>query len=106
MKKIKNNTGSTKIWRGQEVLAGIYYTIQEHEYNVWLYDSVLETDINSGDAIFNDGTQDYTDPAEALDVFRAVNATCNQIDKIRKLFVVSSCRTFRKKHRIISRIDV
>lgn len=76
MKKIKNNTGSTKIWRGQEVAAGAYYTIQEHEYDLLIFDADLQADITSGDAIFNDGTQDYTDAAEGLDLLKAISASC------------------------------
>jgi len=100
MKKIKNNTGATKIWLSQEVAAGAYYILEEHEYDEWLYDSVLETDINSGDAIFNDGTQDYTDPAEGLSIFRAVNATC-----IRDVNVNDSNKADKRIYRYNASLD-
>ncbi len=50
-KWIKNDTGSTKTYLNQDILAGAYYEIQPHETISWANDSTLITDIGSADAI-------------------------------------------------------
>lgn len=74
-KKIKNNTAGKKTWLGQELDAGSYYEIQIDEELFWMHNTILDSDINSGDAIVNDGESDLTDPADGLIHLKAISAT-------------------------------
>lgn len=63
-KWIKNNSGINKTWVGQLVSDQAYYEIQPHEESSWANDSVLLSDIGSGDAVVakdDSGTNDLTD---------------------------------------------
>jgi len=55
---LKNTTGSTKNWGGIEVLASSQYNIQQVDIQRLLADQVFYVDLQSGDAVINDGTQD------------------------------------------------
>ena len=70
VKKIKNDTGSTKTYLGQDILAGAYYQIQAVEEISWSSHSALLTDIGSGDAVVNDGSVDITDVNDAIDFLK------------------------------------
>lgn len=61
IKRIKNATGSTKTWCGQEIASGEYYTIQSNEDATWSNNSTLITAIGNEEAIVNNGTSDLTD---------------------------------------------
>jgi hypothetical protein len=94
IKKIKNNTGSPKIWQGQEVLAGEYYEIQPLEESRWANDSQLLIDIGNAVALVNNGTDDITDIATAINYLKAnipqeVVTQFEKDDKILKLFSTS-----------------
>ena len=65
MKKIKNNTGSDQTWIGQKIVSATYYELQIHEEMTWAYDSDVQSDIDAGNLIVNDGTSDITDTIEA-----------------------------------------
>lgn len=72
-KKIKNNTGSTKVYVGQEIEPAEYYTIQPEEDYFWRDDAILQTDIASEDAIVNNGVIDLN-PEDGLGHLQARNA--------------------------------
>ena len=50
-KYVKNNSGSDSTYSGQVIANGVYYLIQSHEEPLFANDSLLLTDIGSGDAI-------------------------------------------------------
>ena len=55
---LKNTTLVTKNWGGIEVLASSQYNIQQVDIQRLLADTVFYVDLQSGDAVINDGTQD------------------------------------------------
>ena len=57
-KKIKNTTGSDKIYQGQVIAPATYYQILPNEEVAWANDSNLDTDVASGAAVVNNGTTD------------------------------------------------
>jgi hypothetical protein len=59
-KIIKNTTQSEKEWVDKIVAAGESYTIQRHEDSKWAADAEVISDVQSGDAVINDGTQDLS----------------------------------------------
>lgn len=74
-KKIKNNTGSTKTYSGQEIAPAAYYEIQVYEELVWVNDTTLQTDITAGDAVVNNGTTDLN-ATDGLAYLTALNTDC------------------------------
>lgn len=72
-KYIKNTTGSTKTWVGQEVGAGSYHQIAATEYALWASNALVIADVGAGNALLataNDGTGDITDAGKGLDFLR------------------------------------
>ena len=72
-KWIKNDSGGNKTWVGQLVVDQAYYEIQSHEETLWSSNSVLLTDIASGDAIVaksDSGTDDIADVNSAIDYLK------------------------------------
>lgn len=68
-KWIKNDSGASKTWVGQQIADQAYYEIQSSEEMVWANDSTLLTDIGSGDAVVakdDSGSNDITDVAEGI----------------------------------------
>jgi hypothetical protein len=75
-KWIKNNSGVTKTYVGQQIADQTYYEIQFHEETAWSHHSPLITDISNGDAVVardDSGTTDITDISEAIDHLRDEN---------------------------------
>lgn len=73
---IKNASQSNKIWVGMTVLPNEYYNIDDSEVTKWSNDSQVLSDIGSGVAIIaktNDGTQDITDVATAINYLKGFN---------------------------------
>lgn len=72
-KWVKNDSGSTKTWVGQQLDDQAYYEIQSVEETQWSSDSTLLTDIASGDAIVakdDSGSFDISDVNEAIDYLK------------------------------------
>ena len=72
-KWIKNDSGSTKTWVGQEITNQSYYEIQSNEELEWANNSTLLTDIGSGDAVVakdDSGNTDFSDVNEAIDYLK------------------------------------
>lgn len=73
-KRLKNTTGSTKTVIGQDIAAGAYYLIEQFEEISFRDNADIETDIDSGDLIFNDGSTDITDTTRAKALLNANDA--------------------------------
>lgn len=82
MKKIKNNTESTKTWRGQEVTAGEYYTLQSHEEQAWAHDDTVLVDIANEAAIINNGEADIPAVADAIDFLKGSEVRLDELKDI------------------------
>lgn len=54
----KNTTGVQKTWGGIDVSAASQYTVQQVDIVRFLTDPTFKLDLQSGDAVINDGTQD------------------------------------------------
>lgn len=80
MKKFKNNKESSDTWCGQTIAADAYYEIQTAELFKWQNDSKVLTDIGSGDGIMNDGTNDITDVATAINFLKDTDPTPRDVD--------------------------
>ncbi len=62
--KVKNDSGSTDTWVGQQIADGAYYELQATEYIPWSADSKVFDDIGAGNLIVNKGAEpgdDITD---------------------------------------------
>lgn len=72
---VKNTTGSTKTYGGQDINAGQYYEIQSQEQNDWANSSDLLTDIVSGDVVIardSSGNNDITDINSAINYLKEI----------------------------------
>ncbi len=72
-KWIKNSSGGTKTWVGQQVADATYYEIQSIEENQWANDSTLLIDIASSGALVakdDSGNKDITDINEAINYLK------------------------------------
>jgi hypothetical protein len=76
IKKLKNTTGATRTYHGEEIQAGTYYEVQRQEWDLWQSNPDIDTDLTNGDLVFNDGTSDYPVAADGLEMWHAVDATC------------------------------
>ena len=68
-KWIKNDSGNTKTWVGQQIADQVYYQIQSHEEVSFANDSTLLSDIGSADAIVakdDSGNTNITDINDAI----------------------------------------
>jgi hypothetical protein len=82
-KWIKNTSGVTKTWVGQEITNNSYHNIVPQSETQWSNDSTLLTDVGSGDATVakdNSGTNDISDVAIAINYLKGV-----PLDTIAKL---------------------
>lgn len=88
-KYLKNTSGVTDTWNGQEIANGAYYELQQIEEIAFANDSKVITDLGSGNlkaARDNSGTTDIADVSEALlflrredQVLRAADGTADGI---------------------------
>lgn len=69
-KWIKNNSGVVKTYLGQQINDQTYYEIQPYESTAWANDSLLLTDIGSGDAIV---AKDDSGNSNIVDINNAIN---------------------------------
>ena len=72
-KWIKNTSGSTSTYLGQQITNGSYYQIQGIEEQAWMNDSALLTDIGSGDATVakdDSGNNDIVDVSTAINYLK------------------------------------
>lgn len=63
--KIKNASGSTGTWMGQQIINGAYYQLQHIECIPWASDAAVFSDVANGNLIVNSGADtadDITDP--------------------------------------------
>ncbi len=60
IKRIKNNKITTDVWCGIELAPGAYYQIQESENFDFATSEKVETDVENGDLIMNDGNNDLS----------------------------------------------
>jgi hypothetical protein len=70
MIKFKNNKADVDTWCGQEIQPTEYYEIQSSELSKWQNDSKVLSDIGSADGIINNGTDDVTDVATAINLLK------------------------------------
>lgn len=73
-KWIKNNSGSTSTYNGQDIADDSYYQIKPEQEKSWSNNSTLLADIGSGDAVVakdDSGDNDITDVAEAITYLRS-----------------------------------
>jgi len=77
-KRIKNDSGVSKVWRGVVLADQATYDIPMAEWIAWSNDSVLLADIASGDAVVNNGTKDLnaTDGKNYLQNIRVMDVRC------------------------------
>lgn len=75
MKRIKNTTNADKLWLGQVVESGQYFTIESQEEIKWANDSILLADIGNGSAVVNNGTSDITDINNAINFLKDIELT-------------------------------
>lgn len=59
-RKLKNNSGSTKVWRGVSIPNGGEIELSHSEYELWSQDPVVSADVNDGYLIANDGDADLS----------------------------------------------
>lgn len=74
-KWIKNTSGTTSTYNGQDIFDNAYYGIQAHQEIAWANDSILLTDIASGSAIVakdDSGTTDIVDVNEAINYLKGL----------------------------------
>ena len=64
--KIKNDTGSIKIWAGKEFAAAEEHTIQESSISKWRSNNALLTAIGNSDALVGDSSSYFTDISKAF----------------------------------------
>ena len=82
-KYIKNNSGVTKTWVGQQLANQEYYLIQQAELVQWANNSTLLSDIGNGNAVVaksNDGTQNIVDVATAINYLKDEDLTPRDSD--------------------------
>lgn len=79
---IKNNTGSTGTWVGQELADQEYYLIQPQELFNWQTDAQVEIDIASGNLVVsNDGTATGDlDPSPGLNFLLGIDENPRDAD--------------------------
>ena len=58
--KVKNTTGSTGTWVGQQIADGAYYQLQAHEFIRWAHVTSVFDSVAAGDLVVNDGNNDFT----------------------------------------------
>jgi len=58
--RAKNNTGSTKVWVGQSIEPGAYYTLNANDVFNWSINDTVLTDIASSSLVINDGISDLS----------------------------------------------
>jgi hypothetical protein len=88
MKKIKNISGSTKIWCGQVIENNAYYTLQLEEHYRLGNDATVLTALSKGEAAMNDGSKNITDRDEAITFLKE-----HQIRGIKRLYYHLYCET-------------
>ncbi len=84
-KYIKNTTGSTVTYLGQDIAASAYYQIQSAEEIAWSNLSVLLTDIGSGDAVVakdDDGTKDISDVNDGVNYLKDIENLPSDADGV------------------------
>ena len=72
MKRIKNATGTDKIWVGQTIEAGSYHTLETFEEPRWASNSILLTAIANGEAIVATASDDILDVSEAINFLKDI----------------------------------
>lgn len=70
VKKVKNTDSVAHAWTGQTIEPNEYYIIENVELFKWQNDSDVLTDIGSGILVVNDGTNDITDVATAINFLK------------------------------------
>jgi hypothetical protein len=80
MKKFKNNKEVADVWCGMTIEAGVYYEIQPSELIRWQNDSKVLSDIGSGDGVMNNGSEDITDVATAINFLKDEDTTPRDSD--------------------------
>jgi len=70
MKKFKNCKEEIDTWCGMEIQPGTYYEIETTELFNWQNNSKVLSDIASGSGVINNGTNDITDIAKAINFLK------------------------------------
>jgi hypothetical protein len=79
-KFIKNTSGGSKTWVGQEVANNGYYEIQSTEISSWQNNSILITDIGNSDAVVAKDDSGNTDIADVSDGLNYLKDTDTPVD--------------------------
>lgn len=64
--KVKNTTGSTGTWIGQEIADGAYYQLADKDLIPWTNDTTVFTDIGNGNLVVNKGAEPADDIADGI----------------------------------------
>lgn len=72
-KVIRNESGITKIWAGQEVLNGASYTIEDNEIGTWANNDDVLASIVALDLVVSNGTSDFTSPTLAINYLKDIS---------------------------------
>lgn len=70
MIKVKNTKSEASTWCGMTIEPAAYYEPEVFELDRWRNNSLVLTDIASGDLIISDGTVDITDVAAAINLLK------------------------------------
>lgn len=80
MKIVRNNKQTSDTWCGLLMDAGASHTIELVELARWQNDSKVLSDIASGNLILNDGTNDISDVASAINFLKDTDTTQRDSD--------------------------
>ena len=64
--KVKNASGATDTWLGQQIANGVYYELQATEYVPWSTDQKVFDDIGTGNLVVNSGVEPDDDFANSV----------------------------------------
>ena len=78
--KIKNNSGATGTWVGQDIADGAYYQLQIVEIPKWFDDSTVFTDVGNGNLVVNNGADTTDDFTDVVAAWNWLSAQDNQLD--------------------------
>lgn len=78
--KVKNTTGSTGTWVGQQIADGAYYQLTVKDQLVWSNNSTVFIDVGNGNLVVNKGAEPADDIIDAVVGWQWLIAEDNQVD--------------------------
>lgn len=91
---VKNQSGESKTWCGQLIENGAQYSIQSIELGKWANDDDVLASIVAGDAVINDGEDDFTSPTLAINYLKNVEEMDNSGRKVVKTAAAQKGATY------------